>query len=78
MGRRANQNPPGLETFEENQSNAETQRLQRSRGAVVTPAEQETNNQVEYVPAEGEDVLTYAQSRDGYLKAAAELGDFPG
>ena len=78
LGRRANQNPPGLETFEENQSNAETQRLERSRGAVVTPGAQETNNQVDLITAEGEDVLTYAQSRDGYLKAAAELGDFPG
>ena len=79
LARRPNQNPPGLPAFQEDQSNAETQRLERNaRGAVVTPGPQETATQVDYVPADGEDVVTYAQSRDGYLKAAAELGDFPG
>ena len=72
LARRANQNPPGLEAFQENESEAETQRLNRDRGAQVSPTEQQTNNQVEYVPAEGEDAITYAQSQDGYFKASSE------
>jgi len=72
LARRANQNPPGLEAFQENESEAETQRLNRDRGAQVSPTDQQTNNQVEYVPAEGEDAVTYAQSQDGYFKASSE------
>ena len=81
LARRPNQNPPGLDALD--QADADTgaamrDNEERARGATVTPGAQETNNQAEYVPADGEDVVTYAQSRDGFLKAAAELGDFPG
>jgi len=81
LARRANQNPPGLEAYnaidQEDADNGEAMRM-RARGATVNPGVQETNNQVGFEVAEGEDVVSYAESRDGYLKAAAELGDFPG
>jgi hypothetical protein len=81
LARRANQNPPGLEAYnaidQEDKDNGEAMRM-RARGAIVNPGVQEMIKQAGFEVAEGEDVVSYADSRDGYLKAAAELGDFPG
>jgi hypothetical protein len=46
--------------------------LYRDRGAQVTPVSQENNRVAETTPAEGENVITFAPSTDGYSKAASE------
>jgi hypothetical protein len=46
--------------------------LYRDRGAQVTPGAQEKNNEVETEVAEGEEVITYAESKDGYSRASSE------
>jgi hypothetical protein len=78
LARRSNQNPPGLEEWnaidQEDADNGEAMR-QLARGATVTPGAQETANQVDTVVADGQTVVAYAQSRDGYSKAAGEPGD---
>jgi len=49
--------------------------LYRDRGAQVTPGAQEKNNEVETTPAEGENVVAFAESKDGYSRASSETSD---